>query len=131
MSEEQDTNGVNKYAVYGSLRAGLHNHALIKDCTLLSTETLQGFEMFSLGGFPCVYKNPVDDVLIEVYEVDSESTRQALDRLEGHPDWYKREVVETSQGPAWLYVMQRAYPDAPYVEGGDWVQYKQFLNTAL
>ncbi len=37
-----------------------------------------------------------------MYEVD-DSVMSNLDKLEGHQEFYRREVVETSEGPAWVY----------------------------
>jgi gamma-glutamylcyclotransferase (GGCT)/AIG2-like uncharacterized protein YtfP len=56
----------------------------------------------------------------EVYRVDSE-TLDALDVLEGHPDWYKREQVNTPWKWAWLYFMPESYAEsAPEIESGCW-----------
>lgn len=112
---------MNKVAVYGSLREGLHNHVLLMNCEKISTETIQGFDMYCLGSFPVVYKGE-GEITIEVYEVP-DSTMPSLDGLEGHPDWYRRELVPTSQGEAWLYVMQDEYPEAPKVDSGNWREY--------
>jgi gamma-glutamylcyclotransferase (GGCT)/AIG2-like uncharacterized protein YtfP len=119
MSELKESNLV---AVYGSLRRGLGNHGFLRESNLLSTEQVSGFLMKSLGGYPAVFHDDPDKVItIEVYEVPEKSMR-GLDSLEGHPAWYRRELIETSQGEAWIYVMQREY-QRPVVESGDWVQY--------
>jgi gamma-glutamylcyclotransferase (GGCT)/AIG2-like uncharacterized protein YtfP len=55
----------------------------------------------------------------EVYEVD-EDTLDALDALEGHPDWYCREKVETPWKKAWVYLMPEdgRYPSEAEVPSG-------------
>lgn len=111
-------------AVYGSLRQGLGNHPLLGDSPLVSTERVKGFTMHSLGGFPCVY--PGDGVItVEVYSVTQELLEGPLDSLEGHPSWYKREIVKTSVGDAWVYVMQPyTYKNTPIVSDGDWYKHR-------
>lgn len=93
-------------AVYGTLKQGRGNHALMRDSQLIGETRLAGFIMYSAGGFPVVYRNIAESITIEVYEVDPQVVKLNLDPLEGHPNWYKREEVETSLGRAWLYIMQ-------------------------
>lgn len=93
-------------AVYGTLKQGRSNHALMRDSKLLGATNLEGFIMYSAGGFPVIYRDISHSITIEVYEVDPEVVKHNLDPLEGHPHWYKREQVETSLGRAWLYIMQ-------------------------
>jgi gamma-glutamylcyclotransferase (GGCT)/AIG2-like uncharacterized protein YtfP len=61
--------------------------------------------MYSGGGFPVVY--PTDNqesvITVEVFEVEDV---MPLDRLEGHPRWYRRVQVPTVHGEAWIYLMQ-------------------------
>lgn len=119
-------------AVYGSLRAGLHNSRLMSSSTPLSVEAIMGFKMYSLGSFPIVYRDTEDNgiITVEVYDVPDQDMR-SLDGLEGHPNWYKRELVPTSQGDAWLYIMQDGYGDAAHVEHGDWKLYVKELQETL
>ena len=111
--------------VYGSLRQGLHNNPVMgKDAIKLGTCRFDGFIMHSLGGFPCVYKKSKSSVVGEVWVVPPNVLEGSLDRLEGHPDWYRREQVETPYGKAWIYVMHdQRYHDNPVVEHGDWKRY--------
>lgn len=121
----------NIVAVYGSLRQGLSNHPLLEGCPLLGTERVSGFFMRSLGGFPAIFPSDKgESITIELYEVEQESTMAHLDRLEGHPSWYKRQLIPTSQGEAWVYVMTEAYNSQPVVEGGDWVNYLSSHSAA-
>ena len=93
-------------AVYGTLKQGRSNHGLMRDSVLLGKTRLNGFIMYSAGGFPVIYRNVGETISIEVYEVSPEVVKHNLDPLEGHPHWYKREQVETEVGLAWLYIMQ-------------------------
>lgn len=118
---------MSKVAVYGSLRKGMGNHGLLVavGAVLVSTERAPGFNMVSLGGYPAVYES-VGDITIEVYDVahNEEESMRRLDRLEGFPTFYNRKLIDTSQGPAWIYFMpeeQLAHRRA--VPNGDWVEY--------
>lgn len=93
-------------AVYGTLKMGRSNHALMRDSLWVGDTRLEGFIMYSAGGFPVVYRDPDHSIWIEVYEVDPKVVSLNLDPLEGHPHWYKREKVDTPFGKAWLYIMQ-------------------------
>lgn len=113
---------MNKVYVYGSLRQGCGNydHYLTKSEYLGSTQ-LEGFEMVSLGYFPAIYHG-VGSVVVEAYMVD-DLTFEQLDGLEGHPNWYVREEVETSLGKGWVYVLESERTNPEKVEGGDWYEY--------
>lgn len=115
-------------AVYGSLRKGFNNHTLLKDCEQVGVTKLQGFKMHSLSAYPAVYHSQDDNAIItvEVYEVSDSVLERDLDRLEGHPVFYKREEVDTEFGKAWVYVMvSDRYRNNPIVEDGDWFKFKK------
>ncbi len=126
-TETSDSHGI-RVAVYGSLRAGMHNHCLLENSKFLGEHTVEeGFRMVSLGGFPAVLPAKDDlatPIKIEVYLVDDAGLSQ-LDSLEGHPDWYKREKVATPWKKAWMYVMPEdaGYEDHNPVDNGDWMDY--------
>lgn len=112
-------------AVYGSLKRGFYNHHLLERSRFLATGTVHGLVMHSLGSYPMVVKGR-GSIHVELFEVDA-ATFAALDRLEGFPSFYGREVVtvQTDYCPveAWLYLGQ------PYqvkgqrrVASGDWQQ---------
>lgn len=119
--------------VYGSLLSGLHNHRVIASGRLLGEARIvtRGLRMIDLGAFPGLVDDPAstDPVVGEVYEVDRD-TLLALDRLEGHPTFYRRRMVELEDGgAAWVYVLapqsgERAVDrGAEAVPGGDWRAY--------
>jgi gamma-glutamylcyclotransferase (GGCT)/AIG2-like uncharacterized protein YtfP len=109
-------------AVYGTLREGFSNHRLLETSTLLGADVLNGFEMYTAGGFPVIYPTNNDDsIVIEVYECSDETLNGPLDSLEGHPSWYRRQLVDTQFGKAWVYVMQsQAYKRNNKILSGDW-----------
>jgi len=125
-------------AVYGSLRAGLHNHRLLdnEESTQLGTfKTPPIYKLFSLGGFPGLHKDGTTEVTVEVYEV-SEDVFKSLDRLEGYyPDrldysMYVREQIETPFGDAWIYFYNSdRYSQNKMVESGDWTEYMNLKSA--
>jgi len=112
-----------KVAVYGTLREGFPNHALLHKSTLIGEATVPG-RMHDLGPFPAVCLHEKGTVKVELYEVDEE-TLELLDRLEGHPTLYQRVDVMTSEGPAFMYVMSEdELLDSPSIPSGDWADKK-------
>lgn len=111
-----------KVFVYGSLKQGFGNHEyhLGQSRMLGKAETLPQYSLFSLGAYPGVIKGGVTAVQGELYEVNDDELRN-LDRLEGHPSYYQREVIETSEGEAWIYLLpEDEYQDFETIESGEW-----------
>lgn len=97
--------------VYGTLKHGFNNHHLLDDSDYLGhVETSESkWQMYSLGGFPGVVAGE-NTIYGEMYSV-SQYTFDMCDRLEGHPTFYKRELVDVVDGDgvsytAWMYVYQ-------------------------
>lgn len=122
-----------KVAVYGTLRQGEGNHALLErseGVTYLGTTTLKPeWKMLSLGGFPALIRcaDCTASPVVEVYEVPNEVLEGPLDMLEGYPGWYTRQLVPTEYGMAWLYFFPEDadVSDLPVIEGGDWVEFNK------
>lgn len=84
--------------VYGTLLAGERNHRYLKTARLVAeASTPPEFRLHDLGSFPGLVRGGEHAVLGEVYEVD-EPTLAALDRLEGHPDFYRRTSIVLADG---------------------------------
>jgi len=108
-----------KVFVYGTLRKELGNHYLLQDSVYLGTGlTLEPYVMLesSIGrSIPYVVKpNETTKHLVsriegELYEVD-DLTLANLDRLEGHPGWYKREYVTVISGNDTIQAMMYMMP---------------------
>lgn len=111
-----------KYAamfVYGTLMSGFHNNRLMLDSDAQfvgEAETKKKFSMSSSGGIPFVSKKPeMYNIKGEIWVVPQHNVED-IDRLEGHPNWYKRELVEfkftkspkikINTNKAWLYFNQ-------------------------
>lgn len=111
-----------KVFVYGSLKKGLGNHDwhLGNADYLGKAETLPQYSLFSLGAYPGVITNGKTSIQGELYAVTADEL-EGLDRLEGHPAYYKREVIDTSDGAAWMYLLPyQEYKDVPIIEEGIW-----------
>ncbi|CAH9016553.1 AIG2-like gamma-glutamyl cyclotransferase [Vibrio phage 275E43-1] len=111
-------------AVYGSLRAGMGNHRVIEGAECKGTTTVSGWDLFSLGAYPFILEGE-NDLVVEVFEVDSENRQLRLDGLEGYPTFYDRKKVDTEFGEAWIYFMHEGYAGSPLVASGDWVDFKK------
>ncbi len=101
---------MNKVFVYGSLKKGYSNHAVMGDSTFIKEASLKGFCMHSLGAYPALVPqvfNPDNEhpqiVHGELYEV-SDAQMPRINRLEGYdPDaevngFYDRETVRLESG---------------------------------
>lgn len=119
-------------AVYGSLRQGLHNHAVLGGSELVGEDTTTpNYTMVSLGSFPAVHIGGDTPITIEVYKVNEEIFHN-LDRLEGYPHFYNRTTIDTKYGKAWMYFID----DAPLatnkvVENGDWADYLSTVRQGV
>lgn len=108
--------------VYGSLKSGFHNHRLLIDHkaeSLGMARTLERHMLLKGNAFPFLLKRPAHArVSGELYRVD-DAGLVALDRLESHPRFYRRELTRTVTGMgkdgtiqiAWVYFLQRDVSD--------------------
>ena len=111
------------YAVYGTLKKGFGNHRILENNDLVFEGSVNiPYYMVSLGGFPGLIKDDKDNPIhIEVYEVTDEETERRLDRLEGYPSFYNKDMIETPVGEAHIYFLERSgYGDNGLVESGNW-----------
>jgi gamma-glutamylcyclotransferase (GGCT)/AIG2-like uncharacterized protein YtfP len=117
-----------KVFVYGTLLTGFGNNRLLNSSKLLGPEVIEGFDMYSLGGFPAISpgKGRVEG---EVWEIE-DKTLNVLDALEGYPHFYNRMKINISNNTdeAWVYFMDdpgRFYNNsAPVVASGSWKTHK-------
>jgi gamma-glutamylcyclotransferase (GGCT)/AIG2-like uncharacterized protein YtfP len=107
--------------VYGSLRKGEHNHSYLENSLFIGEFSTQPqFAMYDLGTYPGIVEGTFS-VRGEVYQVDDELLHH-LDELEGVPIEYRREIMETPYGQAWIYIYQDATSAdlSQLVSSGDW-----------
>ncbi len=94
--------------VYGTLKANFPNHHLLADARFLgSGHTATKHALYSAGIPYATKAESVSPIVGEVYLVDA-ATLARIDKLEGHPHWYCREVVtvnldEGEPVRAWIY----------------------------
>ncbi len=125
--------------VYGSLMGGFHNHDLLRGSIFMGAATLPGkFQMISCGGFPMVvHDEDGGPVKGELWSVPN-STIPRLDRLEGHPHFYKRDtypvVTENQESHlAWAYIGQserQIEGDPRIVPNNDWAAFAPHLKES-
>lgn len=103
--------------VYGTLKSGqsrsmttMPGATYVGDAATAESE----FEMIDLGSFPAVLLGGINRVAGEVWAVDDE-TLNILDSIEGFPHFYKRTLVDTTQGQAWIYYLENNEYDDPFI----------------
>lgn len=119
---------MNTVFVYGTLKRGGRNNGLLKSAEYLGTG--HTIDSMSMGGTECVpfvtsYPESYP-IFGELYQVD-DPTLRSLDRLEGHPDFYRRipvsvrGVAPEQLTMAWIYVVEKIRNTRPFPHG-DWPQ---------
>jgi gamma-glutamylaminecyclotransferase len=101
-----------RVAVYGTLKSGFGNSGLLDDQEFVGQGVTSDYYPLEVEGLPYLHdiKGEGEQVVVEVYDVTSECL-QRLDRLEGHPSFYKRQVISISlddwrKTRAWVYFIQ-------------------------
>ncbi|MBK1697534.1 gamma-glutamylcyclotransferase family protein [Rhodovibrio salinarum] len=98
--------------VYGTLKPGERNHRLIADAHHHGpAQTAPNFRLLN-ADIPAADHGGAARIEGELLTITSEQLAR-MDRLEGHPDWYRRECVPLADGTwAWLY-LHPISPSAP------------------
>ena len=55
--------------VYGSLKKGFHNHGLLSNEKFVREDSIKGYDLYSLGSYPCIIKGN-NVIKGEVYDVN-------------------------------------------------------------
>ena len=106
--------------VYGTLLSGEVNHPLLTGATLLGTRRTQPcFTLYLLGAYPGLVAGGRTAISGEVYSVD-DAGLGAIDRLEDAPRLYRRRLIRTPYGRAWVYLYRGNVRDRPALSGGHW-----------
>lgn len=112
--------------VYGTLRTGSWNHFFMEGQRLLGPAVTRERYALYVDEIPFVKRDePASRIAGEVWEVD-ETCFKALDKLEEHPDQYRREQVEVElvsgeTVTAWLYF--HPAPTGRFAPSGDFFDY--------
>jgi gamma-glutamylcyclotransferase (GGCT)/AIG2-like uncharacterized protein YtfP len=84
--------------VYGSLLPGERDHELLKSARSLGpAQTMAGFQLIELTGFPALVRGGQRIVRGELYLLDP-TTLRAIDRRKEHPVLFRRESIELADG---------------------------------
>ncbi|MCA1962184.1 MAG: gamma-glutamylcyclotransferase [Desulfomonile sp.] len=108
--------------VYGTLLRGERNHHILRGSPCLGeARTEPAYMLVSLGSIPAMTRGGTTSVKGEVFEIPDD-VLDALDRLEGHPDWYERTTIRLADGSsAEAYLMEPSKVEGCLViASGDW-----------
>jgi gamma-glutamylcyclotransferase (GGCT)/AIG2-like uncharacterized protein YtfP len=105
--------------VYGSLRRKQGNSHWMTNAQLMGEHTEENFVLYSLGHYPGAVPGE-GGVIGEVYRIDA-STLSELDALRTQGGEYKRHLIQTPYGSAWMYVYQRPVAGLTRIESGNWL----------
>lgn len=131
VTKDVDDKGKVRVFVYGTLKQGQVNHALIEKSggVFLGYDTIKGpFYMFNLGGFPAVCQRVTSGeksrtIYGQIYVIDDEGLA-ALDHFEGHPHFFERRKVWSDEKGkrVWVYFLNNEdfINDIPLVNSGLW-----------
>ena len=114
--------------VYGTLKKNHSNYYGRLDgegTKFLGPSHIEGYVMRDMGAYPAAIPFPNSKWRIygEVYMTTYKTMKEKLDPLEGHPNFYKRELVSTIFGQAWVYTLPKStylLPGAHFIPSGKW-----------
>lgn len=115
--------------VYGSLKRGFLFNSVLGDAEFVGEDKIEGFDMYNLGTFPAAIKNKDSEtpLSLEVFKTDDPGILDALDRLEGYPDFYNKGRYETVSGQVVTMYYISNHPERitdtrPFIESGVWTK---------
>lgn len=99
---------------YGSLKKGRHNHGYLADSTFVGNFITSDAFSLIVSDLPFLVRrrSRLGGIRGEVYKVSPDDIRR-LDALEGHPDYYQRELITVynEENNEALEVYAYIYPD--------------------
>lgn len=107
MTEPEPETAPTQVFVYGTLKRGLANHHWLAGAVYGGERLLSGARLYDLGPFPMAVASEAGQIHGELYAI-SWLGLAALDRLEGVPRLFQRQLLPLSDGDlAWVYLGQR------------------------
>lgn len=67
-------------------------------------------------------------IIVEAYEIESFETFKDLDSLEGHPDFYKRILVNHNNADYWIYTIPKETKRYYYSSEGNIIEDGDYVN---
>lgn len=123
-------------AVYGTLRPGEHNYRVSGNAPSIGTAQINGFQMFTLGGYPGVVPgNEEDKIIVDILQVEDEFVPSVY-RLEGYNgvrghsqnNFYDTVDIETTINgekiTAEMFIYKGNCHVKNRIENGDWKEYR-------
>ncbi len=106
--------------VYGTLRRGEANHHLLSGAEFCGLHlTRPRYRMLHLGTYPGVVSGGSTAIEGEVYRVDGRGLVD-LDRLEAYPRLYRKGLIPTLWGRAWIYLYRGSRDHRAQIPTGRW-----------
>jgi gamma-glutamylcyclotransferase (GGCT)/AIG2-like uncharacterized protein YtfP len=119
---------------YGSLRKGEYNYDYFKlyykkDFEYITTLTLKGYDLYSLGAYPAIKisKNPNTLLTVDLIKL-SEEAKRVIDNMEfgaGYSAITKIIEFNDKTFPCTLYVYDENISKNRLISSGDWSEFKQ------
>ena len=111
--------------VYGSLRKGMTQHALLGGAQFLgSAMTKSEFTLFDAGLWPAAVQNGNTAIFGELYEVKPKKVSE-IDSYERHPEFFRRhKIMLADEINAWMWIyISDVDPTWISIEDGCWRQH--------
>lgn len=105
--------------VYGSLRRKQGNSHWMTNAQWLGDHELEGFNLYDLGQYPAAVPGE-GTIYCEVYRINAGILAE-LDELKSNTKDYRRELIATPYGSAWIYIYKRSLEGVPRIASGDWL----------
>ena len=112
-------------AVYGTLKKGYSNHALLAQAQFVGSDLLKQICLYDIGPYPGARLEASSGIEVELYAV-TPSQLASLDLLEEYnlqdPDnsLYIRAQIKTRSGIVWVYLYQGDVENKPCIRCGAW-----------
>lgn len=93
--------------VYGTLKRGYANQWVMAQANgrFIGNALVHGFACVNTPWYPYAIKKLNAKIKGEVFEIEEENLIK-LDKLEGYPSHYNREITKTEFGDCWIYYSQ-------------------------
>lgn len=84
---------------------------------------LPGYELFSLGEYPCAVKstNPQNKIVVEIMQITDPIIEKEIFQIEMNADYYYTDIFIHSK-PIGIFLYEKA-ANYPPVHHGDWVRF--------